>query len=407
MDLNFNSKKVNMQGSRKVWFVFFTLSLLSILEVYSASSNMSYASGQFWRPMTMHSIYVVLSIVVAYLVHRLPTSIVKILLVAFYIPSILLLLLAMLHGPQINGAGRWLEFGGFSFQPSEIVKLTLLGAISFLFSAGFEKKKGSINVGWYYAAVVTTLIPVLLILKENLSTAVIIVLVVLLLTSIAKPPRRHYWGLCLFLLVFVLGGYAGMKNMPHSLVNKIDEMGLHRTSTWVNRLQEVDTLPANPYEFPVYDNLQKTHSRIAIATSGILGRGLGHSVERDFLPQAYSDFIYAIVIEELGLLPAFLVMILYLILLYSCIQIADDCKTRYARFLVMGLGLMITTQAMVNMAVATGAMPVTGQPLPLMSKGGSSMVVTGVYIGVILGVSRSIKNRKEKQELEQTNAIEK
>ncbi len=408
MKIDINSDEMGLKGSRKVWIILGALSLLSILEVYSASSNMSYSTGQFWKPMTMHSIYVLVSVFTAYLVSRMHIVFIKIGLVALYFISLFMLPLAMLKGPSLNDANRWLEFAGITIQPSEFAKLSIVGVVAFLFSAGYSKKLASVKPKWFFAAICVTAIPALMILKENFSTAVIIGFVMILLAGIANPPRKIYWPMCTTLLVVALSGYLGLKNMPKEWSQEIGEtLGFQRFTTWVNRIQDADVLPKNPKEYKVYENVQRTHSRIAIATSGLVGCGLGRSVERDFLPQAYSDFIYAIVIEECGWIIAIVVMILYLILLYSCIKIADDCKTRYARFLVMGLGLMITTQAMMNMAVAVGAMPVTGQPLPLMSKGGTSMIVTGAYIGIILSVSRTVKKRKEQLQLEQANTTEK
>ncbi len=404
MKLDINSNEMGLKGSLKVWVILGALSLLSILEVYSASSNMSYSTGQFWKPMIMHSIYVLVSVFTAYMISRMHIVFIKIGLVGLYLISLFLLPLAMFQGPSLNDANRWLEFAGITIQPSEFAKLSIVGVVAFLFSAGYSKKLGSIKPKWFYTAIGVTAFPALMILKENFSTAVIIGLVMILLAGIANPPRKIYWTICLTLFAVAFSGYFGLKNIPKSWSQEIGEtLGFQRFTTWVNRIQESDDLPKNPKEYKVYENVQRTHSRIAIATSGLVGCGLGRSVERDFLPQAYSDFIYAIVIEECGWLIAIGVMGLYLLLLYSCIKIADGCKTRYARFLVMGLGLMITTQAMMNMAVAVGAMPVTGQPLPLMSKGGTSMIVTGAYIGIILSVSRTVKKREAKLELEQAN----
>ncbi len=381
--------------------------MLSILEVYSASSNMSYKSGEFWMPMITHSVFVIASVFTAYLISKTHIVFIKIGLVALYALTLVLLPLAMLIGPSLNETNRWLKFAGFTFQPSEFAKLSIVGVVAFLFAAGYSKKISSVKPKWFYAAVAATAFPAILICLDNFSTAVIIGLVMILLAGIANPPRKIYWPMCSTLLVIALSGYLGLKNMPGSWTKEISELpGLKRFPTWVKRIQTSEERPTDPKKYDVYANWQTAHSSIAVATSGLVGCGLGHSTQRDYLPHAYSDYIYAIVIEECGWIIAILVMLLYLVLLYRCIKIADDCKTRYARFLVMGLAMMITTQAMINMAVAVGAMPVTGQPLPLMSKGGTSMIVTGAYIGIILSVSRTVKKRKEKLQLEQANTTE-
>jgi cell division protein FtsW len=141
-------------------------------------------------------------------------------------------------------------------------------------------------------------------------------------------------------------------------------------------------------------NFQVGHANIAIASSNIIGKGPGNSTERDYLPQAFSDFIYAIIIEELGIFGAFVVMALYVILLFRCARIAGRCENNFPAFLVMGLGMLLAFQAMINMLVAVGLFPVTGQPLPLISKGGTSTIINCAYIGVILSVSRSAKQNE-------------
>ena len=157
-------------------------------------------------------------------------------------------------------------------------------------------------------------------------------------------------------------------------------------------------VPDDPSEYNISENPQVTHAKIAIATCNVVGRGPGNSVERDFLPQSFSDFIYAIVIEELGLAGGAFVMFLYIVLLFRSARIASRCERDFPAFLVMGLSLMLVTQALINMAVAVGVFPVTGQPLPLVSKGGTSTVINCVYLGIILSVSRSAKKKTQTEE---------
>jgi cell division protein FtsW len=170
---------------------------------------------------------------------------------------------------------------------------------------------------------------------------------------------------------------------------------LHRVPTWVHRITDHHVTPENPDDYDIYDNVQVTHAKIAIATCNLVGKGPGNSVERDYLPQAFSDFIYAIIIEEGGILSGAFVMFLYLLLMWRAMKIAKRCKALFPAYLVMGLALMMVVQAMINMAVAVGAFPVTGQPLPLISKGGTATFVNCAYIGMILSVSRSAKKVDE------------
>ena len=157
--------------------------------------------------------------------------------------------------------------------------------------------------------------------------------------------------------------------------------GLHRLPTWASRVRGHGNIPEDAADYDLTKNPQVTHAKIAIATCNVIGRGPGNSVERDFLPQSFSDFIYAIVIEELGLGGGAFVMFLYIVLLFRSARIASRCERNFPAFLVMGLSLMLVTQAMINMAVAVGVFPVTGQPLPLISKGGTSTLINCVYMG--------------------------
>lgn len=170
---------------------------------------------------------------------------------------------------------------------------------------------------------------------------------------------------------------------------------LHRLDTWKMRIIKfVDRKPIPPEDVDLDRDAQVAHSNIAIASSGVVGRGPGNSVERDFLSQAFSDFIYAIIIEELGVVGAFFVAFLYVVLLFRAGRIATRCENNFPAFLAMGIALMLVTQALFNMCVAVGLAPVTGQPLPLISKGGTSTIINCIYIGVILSISRSAKKRQ-------------
>jgi len=172
----------------------------------------------------------------------------------------------------------------------------------------------------------------------------------------------------------------------------------HRADTWKGRILNFGKGEVSPMEYDLDKDAQVAHANIAIVSSGIIGKGPGKSVERDFLSQAFSDFIYAIIIEELGIIGAAFVVLLYIILLYRCARIASRCENNFPALLAMGLGLLLVIQAVFNMMVAVGLAPVTGQPLPLISKGGTSTIINCAYIGAILSISRSAKVRGEKKE---------
>ena len=168
----------------------------------------------------------------------------------------------------------------------------------------------------------------------------------------------------------------------------------HRASTWKTRIiKQVEGFKGSPNDVDLDKDAQRAHANIAIASSNVIGKGPGNSVERDFLSQAFSDFIYAIIIEEMGILGAIFVALLYIILLFRTRYIANRCENSFPAFLAMGLALLLATQAVMNMWVAVGLAPVTGQPLPLVSKGGTSTIINCIYIGAILSVSRTAKKR--------------
>ncbi|MCD8302492.1 MAG: FtsW/RodA/SpoVE family cell cycle protein [Prevotellaceae bacterium] len=400
--LGITNKKGLVRGDLYIWLILLVLSLISIVEVYSASSNMSYVDGRYWTPVIQHGCLVGLGLVLAWLMHITNLGIIKLILFLAYPLSIVLLIIVLFTGRDVNGAARFIPIFGFTFQPSEMAKIALVGMASLILSLGYDKEKRQTNDKYFWAMIVCTLIVCLLIFSENLSTAIIIGVVMVVLAWIASPPRKVFYGICLTLAIVALVGYQTMKHVPQSFYSHLEDTKLHRLTTWIHRVQKEDKLPDNPRDYDVYENIQVTHAQIAIATCGIKGRGVGQSVERDFLPQAYSDFIYAIIIEEGGLLEGALVMLLYLGLLYRCILIARKCKNKYPAYLVMGIALMLVTQAMVNMAVAVGALPVTGQTLPLVSKGGTSILMCNIAIGIILKVSYGAKKIEKKEETAET-----
>ena len=250
---------------------------------------------------------------------------------------------------------------------------------------------------------------------ENLSTAALLFGVVILMMFIGLVPLRQLGklvGALVFVVVFAVAmvmivGHetAGEDNKQLTKTEQLDqprekskiEKLLHRADTWKARILKFGKDDVAPQDYDLDKDAQVAHANIAIVSSGVVGKGPGKSVERDFLAQAFSDFIFAIVIEELGLLGAAFVVFLYIILLYRCARIASQCENNFPAFLAMGLGLLLVVQAAFNMMVAVGLAPVTGQPLPLISKGGTSTIINCAYIGTILSVSRSAKMKREKE----------
>lgn len=384
-----------MQGDTVVWMIFLLLCMVSVIEVYSASSNMSYDSGHYWDPVMRHGSFVLVGIILAWLIHLIPCVWFKLLSVVMLLVSIVMLVVVLFAG-KINGGARWLDVGIFSFQPSELAKISLVGVSAFLLSS-MRTEKGASNLS-FKIVIGLTLLVLALIATENLSTAGIIFLVILGILFITQAPSKWLAWIVGGMIAGAALGIFTAHSIPESTLDNwsAQEHGiLHRVPTWVHRITDHHVTPENPDDYDIYDNVQVTHAKIAIATCNLVGKGPGNSVERDYLPQAFSDFIYAIIIEEGGILSGAFVMFLYLLLMWRAMKIAKRCKALFPAYLVMGLALMMVVQAMINMAVAVGAFPVTGQPLPLISKGGTATFVNCAYIGMILSVSRSAKKVDE------------
>ena len=359
------------EGDKVIWMILFFLGMISIIEVYSASSNMSYKTGYYWKPILQHASYFVVGVLATILVHKIPCRYFKLIPLAGIPLSVFLLGIAMFT-TKVNNASRWLEVGGIGFQPSEIAKGVLIATTAMILSS-MRDEAGAQRRAFKWIMGVSVVI-CLLIVPENFSTAAMTFLVILVMMFIGGIP-------CF---------------APDSTIESMSDWpGLHRLPTWASRVRGHGNIPENAADYDLTKNPQVTHAKIAIATCNVIGRGPGNSVERDFLPQSFSDFIYAIVIEELGLGGGAFVMFLYIVLLFRSARIASRCERNFPAFLVMGLSLMLVTQAMINMAVAVGVFPVTGQPLPLISKGGTSTLINCVYMGVILSVSRSAKKKPQ------------
>jgi len=390
------NKESFLQGDSVVWMILLALCMISIVEVYSASSRMTYgASVHFWRPVVEHASFIIVGLFITWVVHKMPCTSFKFLSVLGLMLSFILLTAVLFMG-RVNGAARWLHIAGITIQPSEFAKLTLVGTVAMLLATFRDKKTGGASMLAFKWVAGLTAIVCLLIVGENFSTAGIIFIVMLLMTWFAQGPKR--WLLLIVVGILLAGttGYLTLKLVPQQTAEQISELPmLHRFSTWSKRIKKGSELPPDPKDYNIHDNVQVTHARIAVATCNIVGKGPGQSVQRDFLPHAVSDFIYAIIIEEGGIEGGIFVMFMYLLLLYRAMRIAERCKNRFPAYLVMGLSLMLVVQAMVNMAVSVGAMPVTGQPLPLVSKGGTSTFITCAYIGMILSVSHTAKQLEQ------------
>jgi len=383
------------KGDKVIWIIFLFLCLISIVEVFSAASTLTYKSGDHWGPITQHSVILMVGAFIVVLVHNIPCKYFRV-LPFFLLPvSCILLLAVMVMGNYVNGAARWMNFAGVQFQPSELAKMAVIIVTAFILSR-FQEEEGAHPKAFKYIMWIIGIVFVL-IAPENGSTAALLFGVVFLMMVIGRIPWKQLGmlvgGVAILLTLFV----SVIMITPASKYRDLPMM--HRVETWQNRIkgffEDKEAVPAAKYD--IDKDAQIAHANIAIATSHVVGKMPGNSVQRDFLSQAFSDFIFAIIIEELGLLGGAFIVMLYLWLLIRAGKIAKRSEKPFPAFLVMGIAMLLVGQAMLNMMVAVGLFPVTGQPLPLISKGGTSTLINCAYIGMILSVSRYVADKEEQR----------
>ena len=405
------------KGDKVIWMVFFFLCIISIVEVYSASSSLSFTKGNYWSPIIYHCSILIVGIVLMVFVLNIKCRYFKLITPIVLIVSTLMLIWVLVAGQTTNGANRWITLAGLQFQPSELAKGALVLAVAQVLSA-MQTDHGADRKAFKYIMLLSSGI-ILLILFENLSTAMLIALTVILMMFVGRVPLKQLgrlvgiialFGVLALSLVMLVGDDKKVEDDLPDKQNLTEQTvaaqpkespgfigkTLHRADTWKARIKKFfNNEYVAPKDYDLDKDAQVAHANIAIASSDVLGKGPGNSNERDFLSQAFSDFIYAIIIEEMGIEGAIFVALLYIILLFRTGIIANRCENPFPAFLAMGLAFHLVTQALFNMLVAVGLAPVTGQPLPLISKGGTSTIINCIYIGVILSVSRSAKKKKE------------
>ena len=376
-------------GDLVVWAIFFFLSVISLVEVFSAGSFLALKEGSFVKPLFKQLTFLLLSGGIAWVIHNLPCRWFKIVPLLGYPATIILLAGAMFFGQNLNNGARWLSVAGISFQPSEIAKIVLIVTVALILAS--RQGENGADKSAFKTILIATLIFCLLIVTQNFSTAVLLFGVVVLMMIVGRVSMRQISLLLGAIAALSLLAVITVSALPKDPDNALyDNIILQRVPTWKARLTNKNiVITPDPKDFVVTDkNRQEVHARIAMARAHGTGLAPGRSIQRDYLSAAYSDFIFAIIGEELGLAGCFAVVSLYIILLIRTGRIASRCERNFPAFLVMGLGLMLGAQAVLNMLVAVGLFPVTGQTLPLISKGGTSTIITGVYFGIILSVSR-------------------
>jgi len=368
------------RGDRWIWLIIILLSLLSVLAVYSATGTLAYKRGVGSESlMFKHLLFIVLGFVLIYFAHllnyRYYAGISKVLMII----TIPLLLYTLVFGSTMNDASRWIAIPGtgLTFQTSDLAKLAL---ITFLARTLTLKQENIKNVKKAFLPIMGSVCVVFILIGlANLSTALMLFGVSILILLIGRISFKQIAIVC-------VGGAA--------LLSILVLFGPRR-ETYKSRIKAY----FNPEMQHSDKTFQQDQAKIAVASGGFLGKGPGNSTQRNFLPHPYSDFIYAIIIEEYGMLGGIVVVILYLILMYRIIKIVTQAPKAFGALLAAGLGFSLTIQALANMAVAVNLFPVTGVPLPLVSMGGTSILFTSIAFGIILSVSKDVEDYKTEASL--------
>lgn len=402
------------KGDKGIWMVFFFLCIVSIVEVYSASTMLTYKGGSYITPILKHIFLLGLGLTAMVVTANINCGYFKFLTPFVLGGAFVLLLVVLAIGTATNGAQRWINIGPIQFQPSELAKGALILSTAQILSSLQTEKGADPRAFRYILGVCGGIIPFIMV--ENLSTAALLCAVILMMMFIGRVPMRQIGkllGAVVILGAFMLSmimmfGHAEEKTEPNkqNLTEQVQTENkekkdkgaigkvFHRFDTWKGRIDKfLDSKELTPKDVDLDEDAQESYAKVAIATSNVVGKGPGNSDQCDFISQAFSDFIYAIIIEEMGLWGAFFVAFLYIILLFRAGRIANRCENTFPAFLCMGLAIMLVIQALFNMAVAVGLAPVTGQPLPLISRGGTSTIINCLYLGIILSISRTAKKK--------------
>ena len=403
-----------MRGDKVIWIVALILGVISLIVVYSATSALAVSKyeGDTGKVLMKHLGMLLFGFAMMIIGSRINYKRYAKIALLLMIPCLALLLYTLVFGRNINDASRSINVGGFSFQPSEMAKIILITYLA----RQLIMMEGSVYnfKDFLLKLALPILVTVALIFSENLSTAVILIAVCMVLLFIGRVKFLHLLalvGLCVVGMAAYLGYDAIKTNIDNKHRRAIQqEMVIgekvetykekqNRIQTWSNRLKSMgeDKEKVDPFDDK---HMQRTYADIAVASSSIFGKGPGKSEQRNFLPHPYSDFIYAIIIEEYGLIGGVIVLMLYVILFTRVLRIVIKRPLTFGSLMAFGLGFLIILQAMVNMGVSIGLLPVTGQPLPFVSMGGTSLMATGLIIGMILSVTRSIEDEAMNKEQE-------
>lgn len=383
-------------GDKTIWIIAILLFTFSLAVVFSATSQeafkLEYKGGNFYGVILKHFVLILFAAFIMVVVANVPTKVFikwsNILLGV----SILLLVLVQFAGVEINGSRRWFMILGFTFQPSEIARIAL---INFVAVRLMNKNNYHNSIQNFWIIMVVTGIVCFLIFLENISTAALLFLTIYMLSWIGGVNRKMMWrmtyGLSAASVLILILVFA----MPKS-----SSSGIGRTDTGSSRLTTFFSKIGKPINTETYNDVtgrdyQVVSAQKAIANSNFWGVGPGNSELRQFLPQAFSDYVYNVIVEEYGIPGAAILLILYVVLFFRLGKLARRTDSMYKSLVLMGVGLIITLQAIINMAVAANLLPVTGQTLPFISRGGTSYVITAGYFGIVLSISNEIQKYRQ------------
>ena len=393
-----------LNGDRVIWTMVIILCCISLIEVFSASSRLTFGKSSFLTPIISHAIHLSMGVVLMYVLHLFHYKWYKLFPVLLVPLAILLLAYLSIQSAASSGAERWINLGFFQLQPSEVGKIAVIMSVAYWLSKlKPDDELSQANTFWKIMALTGAVC--LLIVGENLSTAVLLAGVIFVMMILGGIAWKRMLALSGIVLAVGIVAVVVLLFVPAQTIRD-SRIIPSRATTWQARLQDFfqpgSEGDPNAYEYArlvAPEKPQETHANIAIATSNILGKGPGNSDERDYLQEASCDFIYAIIIEELGLVGGIFVMLVYIVLLLRVGRIVTRCKEKYPAYLAMGLGMLLGLQAFINMSVAVGLFPVTGQPLPLISKGGTSVLMTSACIGMLLGISNTLDKEERGEQV--------
>lgn len=396
-----------LQGDKVVWIIFALLFIISMVEMFSASSMLVHwsSSSSIHSPILRHAMFFAVGFMGLMIVQMIDFKWIRLLGYAGLALSWVLLLFTMLMGTEQAGAARWIEIGGFQFQPSEVAKLSLIIVIADQIERLQNEEKQN-KYFWYIIGVIV--ITCGMIFTENFSTAAILFVITMTMMWIGEMNWRKLGVVvavaigAVMLILFVARVIPD--DVYYSSKNPVLQK-LERAKTWVARIENFAGRDEVVSKFKVTDsNYQENHAQMAVARGGFFPHGPGTSVERNYLPEAFSDFIFAIIVEELGFFMGVFVMFLYLWLLFRAGRVARQSDSLFCAILVIGVTMLIVLQAFIHIGVSVHLGPVTGQPLPLISRGGTSILVNCVYFGLIISVTKYIQLQKMKKEVTE-NAV--